>query len=330
MTTEAVSCPPATLLGQLILVRLLGAGKKPPASMRLRDDVAKFFRHAPDPEEWQTQIDELVCGGLLTNKPMGLTDAGRAEALAFLGLKSLPPRANWRSIQAKYLLAKALGLPTESRQRIKDAKKLAAEVLKRHYGLPARVQSLTQALDALASKLIYEQLGLDGDWNLKAVQAAVLGQLFEPPVRLDLRKLADQLPKHIVGARSGGMKGLREAILLRWVESSIRGAGAPVEFDLSAFARTVQAVARHSPTGWFGDNKVFISHVWRQLQKEPGFPRLALADFKHRLGEANNAGLLRLSRADLVQAMNPDDVRESETPYLNAVFHFILIEREQP
>ena len=42
--------------------------------------------------------------------------------------------------------------------------------------------------------------------------------------------------------------------------------------------------------------------------------------FKTRLAEANNARLLDLSRADLVQAMDPEDVQLSEVSYLNATF----------
>jgi hypothetical protein len=42
--------------------------------------------------------------------------------------------------------------------------------------------------------------------------------------------------------------------------------------------------------------------------------------------EANAHRLLTLSRADLVQLMDPGDVAESETPYLNAVFHLILVD----
>ena len=90
------------------------------------------------------------------------------------------------------------------------------------------------------------------------------------------------------------------------------------------------AAARHCPTGWFGDNKVFVSHVWRQLHEEPGVPPLDLPAFKQRLVEANQAGLLTLSRADLVQVMDPADVRDSEIQYLNATFHFLLVERNRP
>ena len=36
------------------------------------------------------------------------------------------------------------------------------------------------------------------------------------------------------------------------------------------------------------------------------------------------------SRADLVEVMDPTDVRESQTHYLNGEFHFVLLEKEQP
>ena len=80
----------------------------------------------------------------------------------------------------------------------------------------------------------------------------------------------------------------------------------------------------------FHDNKVFIAALWRATQEEPSFPRLALAEFKQRLVEANSQNLLHLSRADLVQAMDPQLVAESETGYLNAAFHFVLVEGDLP
>ena len=65
-------------------------------------------------------------------------------------------------------------------------------------------------------------------------------------------------------------------------------------------------------------------------QREPNFPRLTLGEFKHRLVEANSQHLLHLSRADLVQAMDPQLVAESETTLLNATFHFVLLEEARP
>ena len=71
---------------------------------------------------------------------------------------------------------------------------------------------------------------------------------------------------------------------------------------------------------------MFIAALWRTSQREPNFPRLSLPEFKQRLVDANSQSLLHLSRADLVQAMDPRMVAESETTFLNATFHFVLVE----
>jgi hypothetical protein len=55
-----------------------------------------------------------------------------------------------------------------------------------------------------------------------------------------------------------------------------------------------------------------------------------LPEFKQRLVEANAQHLLHLSRADLVEAMDPELVAESRTSYLNATFHFVLLEGDRP
>ena len=65
------------------------------------------------------------------------------------------------------------------------------------------------------------------------------------------------------------------------------------------------------------------------LEDDPASGGWTWPAFKRRLAEANNARLLDLSRADLVQAMDPEDVRLSEVAYLNATFHFIRIEPER-
>ncbi len=57
-----------------------------------------------------------------------------------------------------------------------------------------------------------------------------------------------------------------------------------------------------------------------------GSQSLDSAAFKRRLAESNALGLLVLSRADLVQVMDPTDVDESATSFQNATFHFILVD----
>jgi hypothetical protein len=96
--------------------------------------------------------------------------------------------------------------------------------------------------------------------------------------------------------------------------------GDPLRRTLEAFASSVNDAARESPTGRFGDNKVFISHVYRTA-RWPG----TLPGFRKRLIEAQRAGLVDLSRADLVEAMEPTDVRDSETRYLDTTWHFVRV-----
>jgi hypothetical protein len=140
------------------------------------------------------------------------------------------------------------------------------------------------------------------------------------------------------GAQREDPRELRDALLRSWIDaqestaaeptseqSASRAVEGPAELDLASFAACVLAAARACGSGRFGDNKVFIAHVWRALQNDPDFPAIDLASFKSRLAEANHSRFLDLSRADLVQAMNPADVEQSELHYLNATFHFVRI-----
>jgi hypothetical protein len=338
---------PVSLAGELLIVRLLPPTRRAPAPARVRADVARFFGNAPSDERWQETVDGLVHAGLLTTKPWRLTEAGRRRALEFLGIRELPPHCNWGTIQAKFLVPKALGLaPTapDTVKRIAKEESLAALLLKQRFELTLGPSpSFGAVLEALACR----ELGFPDASSLGEVKRRVLARLIGSDEALSDDALKKTLPHVLLGARPGGIRGLRGALLEGWANATApRQAPAPptakrppdavtegpssAEFDLPAFARTVKAAARHCPTGRFGDNKVFISHVWRQLREEPGFPAMDLATFKERLTEANNARLLTLSRADLVQVMNPADVQESQTRYLNGEFHFVLVEREQP
>lgn len=92
--------------------------------------------------------------------------------------------------------------------------------------------------------------------------------------------------------------------------------------SVEELAKSATAAAAETKTGGFGDNKVFISHVYETMKKK--HPGLTMDEFKAGLVEANGRKLLTLSRADLVQAMNLEDVEASEIKHLNGRFHFIL------
>jgi hypothetical protein len=98
--------------------------------------------------------------------------------------------------------------------------------------------------------------------------------------------------------------------------------------DLATFARTVLTIARGisaSSTadglarGRFGPRKVFLADVRRQLGPLPR------AEVDGLLLAAHRAGLLELVRANLVAAMDPAEVRDSEIESpTGARYHFVV------
>lgn len=336
MTTVAVS---QGRVADLLLVRLLVPTRKPVPPSRLREDLGSLLPQPLGAGDWQKLVEDLASAGLLEAKPLRLTPAGEKQGLAVLGVEALPAKADWRTIKDRYLVPLALGVPpgaSQAREKLMKAEGLGAWLLKARHGLPSGTgNTLNAALEAVACR----QLGFPGETSLEAVRDEVLSRLLGAPRRLAKKDLARQLVQAAAGARGADLKGLRSAALRRWLREEgpavatdrLTGVQEETEpFDLPAFAATARAAARACPTGRFGDNKVFISHAWRQLESEPRFPVRSLDEFKRRLVEANQAGLLRLSRADLVQAMNADDVRLSEAEYIGSVFHFILLEEDRP
>ena len=84
----------------------------------------------------------------------------------------------------------------------------------------------------------------------------------------------------------------------------------------------IKSDGQRATDGRFGPRKVFIASVWR----DPAFGGLALADFKARLLAAHRAGAVTLARADLVGAMDPALVRESEVAHGDSRYHFVETE----
>ena len=320
----AITAPPAAPTGplaDLILARLLPAKSSVGLGV-LAKAVGEAYQRPPTGPHVADAVAGLKAAGLVgPGRGNRLTPAGRERALAYLGVADLPPAATWAAVKANFLLPKALGLPAAA---VGTAGKLTAALLRQRFDLPAGTgDTPAAAMEALACKL----LGFPDHVTLKAVAAAVVSRgRLDPP--LSAETFATAGPGVLLRVRKAGVEGLRAVALAGLTDAAAEPPAAPEPFDLSAFAATVRAVARHCPTGRFGDTKVFIGHVWRRTQDEPQFPRLDLPGFKARLVEANRARLLTLSRADLVQFMDPADVRESATAYLGSEFHFVLTDRE--
>lgn len=333
---------------ELLLVRLLASAsaKRAPTPVALTKDLNALLPQPVSAEGLHRLLRELADSDLAELKPLRLTDRGRAQALVMLGLEALPPKSTWKTLLHQHVFPVAAGVPTtdcETRHKLKTAGYLKGYLIRQRYALDAGpVTPMAKLLEALACK----ELGFPEITDLKSLQAAVLSRLVGSAQALKPKELEKQLPRVAMGTTSDTPDELRKAVLRKWLAGEENAAPEPAQtttsphpvianaasyarpLDLPAFASAAVAAARRTPpAGWFGDNKVFISHAWQTFRQQPGGQNVDLPAFKQRLVEANREGLLRLSRADLVSAMDPADVRASETRYLNAEFHFILIER---
>jgi len=117
---------------------------------------------------------------------------------------------------------------------------------------------------------------------------------------------------------------------LKQLKEVTKSAAKAEPFTLENLGKNVVAAAMRSRTGLFGDKKVFINHVWRQMERDGTTMGLTFDQFKFQLGLAMNKGFVDLSRADLAPAMDQTDVAESETSYLNAQFHFVRLGGTDP
>jgi hypothetical protein len=351
-------------LGELALAWLLTRAEGRGARSDVSRALKSFADHRWSSSEWNTRLDEslaaLEAGGLALRKArngLELTSQGRAHALAWLGVKRLPEGTSWKKLKNTHLLARVLELPPSSGNlaRLGTADGMRAVLVQKHLGAESPgSRSLTQVRDALC----WKQLGIESDkpFTLAAVQAVLLARALQASLEAEPTQAMRQLAAKSVGARRADADSLRLAAMRSWLvptsepvtpapraepgasqpaastprRNELAGPVDPTFFDatplredLRTFAERVKEAAKASTTGHFGEDKIFISHVWRILQKQArGLDERA---FKDRLIEANRERLLSLSRADLVEAMDPRDVSDSETRYLGATFHFIAL-----
>lgn len=314
-------------IGELIVAWLASRRDGAGTEAELTRALASFGAHLPD---WRPQVldaaEKLVAEALLARKGkrLQLTNAGRKRALAVLGVDALPSRVDWGKIKSDYLTPRMMGLPSATAGLSADALRVA--VIARGEGLATTAGKATRA--NVENALVWKALGIDSIAPLtkKALLTHVLGRALEGARVRDPEKALAQLAAKHVGARRADAAAVREAIARRWLdgaEAEVAGPAQPPK-DLATFTKRVVEAAREAVGGRHGDRKVFIGQVHRQL----GAETLPLDAFKARLVEAQRAGLLTLSRADLVEAMSPEEVRASETVYLGEQFHFVRLPEE--
>jgi hypothetical protein len=289
--TPAVADPATTApagAADLLLVRLLPTTKSAAKPKDVRGDLDRCLPRLLTANQWEGLVAAARAEGLVAPRGLRLTDAGRARALAVLGIDQLPANCPWRTVEARYLAPVAAGLkPPEPGRKAPDPRQLAARALAGRYALPlGSSATLPQAFVALVGR----KLGFPGETDLNRLARRVLSREIGSDETLSKDDLVTKVPRVLLDL-PGGRGGVRTKLVREWLtrRSTPARPVEPAEFDLPAFSATVRAAARHCPTGRFGERSVFINHLWRYLQNEPNVPRLELPEFKRRLVEANTA-----------------------------------------
>ncbi|MEL7543286.1 MAG: hypothetical protein AAGJ70_05880, partial [Pseudomonadota bacterium] len=93
----------------------------------------------------------------------------------------------------------------------------------------------------------------------------------------------------------------------------------------SAFLRAVRRAAKKNATGWSGNRKAYISHVWRAVCDSHPEWGLDAGTFKDWLADAHREGALALVNADLRDKTNMRDVQASAISHRNTQWHCIQV-----
>lgn len=243
-------------------------------------------------------LAELRRSGALEPRTLRITEAGRDRLTRELGVDAVP---TWAAARDHHLPALALGVKLPIK---KDA--IRAVVLARRLGLDVVVHDLATIVDVAIANAVGAPRGDARSVGVALIGRAIAGQ----PALVDREPAPPPRPPPAPPAPAP--------------------APAPRRWTDDDLAAAVRAAARHMPAaGRFGDEKVFVSAIWRALDPDRQFPGLTIDGYKARLLDANRRGALTLARADLVGAMDPREVAASEIRHLNATFHFVL-DRARP
>ena len=321
-------------LDDLVLARLAVPAAKPPSPSVVARALFAFVSGQLRQHEWQRAFGEalerLRERHWIDAQKLQLTERGRAHLQAALHLPAAPSAKTWAEFRKRYLPrfflegAEAFG---------EAAPNCAAAVLAERLGVPLGAGSTPQqVLDAWLART----LGL-GQLSLDELRNTLLAKELGLPRRRNKAETLRLGIAHLSGAPSAQPDPVLVALTARWLQAEAPPAASAAraepaagleEGDLGRFAQRVRAAADGDQARCYGDNKVFIGSVWQALRADSEIGQLGEAGFKRRLVEAHRRGALVLGRADLVAAMDPHDVRASETRHQDATYHFI--HRGQP
>lgn len=290
-------------LDTLVLARIATSTKRPSVAASA-SDLRRFSPSTVGDSDWVRIVGETV----ERTKHLDAT----AEVTRRLG-----PRRPWKQLAERVLPGLGLGIDDDKvLARLTGRDEWTAAIAGRALGLwtTGPAPSLSVLCDAYA----WRSLGLSGRAKRcpPEVRALFIQRELQtdpgPPDRLLRLYVARELE-----APRPELRVLRDALVRNWLVGKTLG---------SSFTADVRHAARAARDGVFGGRKVFISAVWDELRRNGRWSTLTIPEFKRRLLDAQRAGSLELARADLVAAMDPRLVADSETLADGASFHFIVRE----
>lgn len=283
-------------LRDLVVLRLSVRSKTPPSPSDVSKTLQPLLARRMSASEWRaafhSSLEMLRREGLVAPKGLTLTLAGQRRAQAVLRLKEPPKATSWRVLKSKYLPRVFFQADLPEGKTVK----LAAAVLAEHFGLPVTAdltleqvarRAVTKLADASSAKADVVTAALATRWLCEDAAAEVVTP--EP---------ADASPRAAVSQ-------------------------AAVSSTLEHVVEKVRRASAGAGVRQYGPEKVFIASVWEVLAGDAEIAALGEQGFKDVLAEAHRRGLVTLSRADLVAAMDPRDVAASEIRHHNATYHFI-------
>ena len=275
------------------------------------DDLGNAVRELWLRHETQDRARATALSALAKLRERGLVDqrkltkAGTEALRTACGVSQKPA---WSTFRQRYFPAIALGvLPGPVKKNAPDA---MAQRLARKLGL-SEVSTMNGLCDALIGNAL--QMG-PGTVTLARIRAQILA-----------------LRVHAAAKATSGPGSHPDV-----PESPPKPAGEPPPIpapnaqapDLLEFVR--ETLTEIGDDGRFGDEKVFVSVLWHELAHRGPPAELSLDHFKQWLVTANRNHWLTLARADVVGAMDPKKVRESEIQDRGATFHFVLDPARNP
>jgi hypothetical protein len=331
-----------TALDNVLLLRVGLGGCTTAALLR---DLAPFVSHVLSPAAWrelaEARLAELKAAGHVT--PVGRTKLELTpRGLRAAGLKRGRDADHWPHVRDTVLTAKALGVPVGAKaaEGLVKADALRIAVVQRGFGEPIRatepaklrkklkVIAATRPLDARQQAAMTD---ISDDKALMAALAAeFVGTTDRDAINLRRRLIRTFLAPY--GAIPTSTPIAVQPLAPVIATPALLPEGLPavplptqVSPDLPRFAATVRKLAEINATGWSGNRRAYISHVYNAVKATEPHWELNETNFKTLLTAAHRGGHLELVNADLKDRSSGRELEASATAYKNSVWHLIRV-----